>query len=396
MRRNQRGVALVLVLWIIVLLSAVVVSFVSRMQIESLITRNTRVTAECEQAARSAVEMGLDLLLTDSNDYDGTADGWAQTGEKAWRDRLAGAFPGMDVTLSIWDEGSRINLNTADEGLLKRLFKNDPVAVDSLLDWRDLDSDARPSGAEQSFYAAESPPGSCRDGLLVVTGELKQVRGIESHYKRIAALVTAAGQLNANTMPIETFQSLCTGCGIERYVAERLATELRAFREGGNRFTGYDDLRRLPSMHQRLIDKLQGLLVFEGTYNINTTPREALRMILIELGAEPGAATAICERAGRVETPDALSALLASGGLSPEATGRAMQILTFRSAVFGVKATVVAPGNQMYSVTALVRRYRERPDSPQWHLQVIEWQIIWNNSGATGARGDEEPSGSAK
>lgn len=396
MRRNQRGVALVLVLWIIVLLSAVVVSFVSRMQIESLITRNIRVTAECEQAARSAVEMGLDLLLTDSNDYDGTADGWAQTGEKAWRDRLKGAFPGMDVTLSIWDEGSRINLNTADEGLLKRLFKNDPVAVDSLLDWRDLDSDARPSGAEQSFYAAESPPGSCRDGLLVVTGELKQVRGIEPHYKRIAALVTAAGQLNANTMPIETFQSLCTGCGIERYVAERLATELRAFREGGNRFTGYDDLRRLPSMHQRLIDQLQGLLVFEGTYNINTTPREALRMILIELGAEPGAATAICERAGRVETLDALSALLASGGLSPEATGRAMQILTFRSAVFGVKATVSAPGNQMYSVTALVRRYRERPDSPQWHLQVIEWQIIWNNSGATGARGDEEPSGIAK
>lgn len=396
MRSNQRGVALVLVLWIIVLLSAVVVSFVSRMQIESLITRNIRVTAECEQAARSAVEMGLDLLLTDSNDYDGTSDGWARTGEKAWRDRLAGAFPGMEVTLSVWDEGSLINLNTADEGLLKRLFKNDPVAVDSLLDWRDLDSDARPSGAEQSFYAAESPPGSCRDGLLLVTGELRQVRGIESHYNRIAALVTAAGQLNANTMPIETFQSLCTGCGIERYVAERLATELRAFREGGNRFTGYDDLRRLPSMHQRLIDKLQGLLVFEGTYNINATPREALRMILIELGAQPGSATAICEKTGRIETPDALSALLASGGLSPEALGRAMQILTFRSAVFGVKATVVAPGNQMYSVTALVRRYRERPDSPQWRLQVIEWRTISNNSGAAGARGDEEPSDSAK
>lgn len=396
MEKKQRGVALVLVLWIIVLLSAVVVSFVSRMQIESMITRNTRVTAECEQAARSAVEMGLDLLLTDSNDYDGTADSWAMTGEKVWRDKLTEAFPGMNVALSIWDEGSRINLNTAEEGLLKRLFKNDPVPVDSLLDWRDLDSDARSSGAEQSFYAAETPPGSCRDGLLVVTGELKQVRGVRPHYNRIAALVTTAGLLNANTMPVETFQSLCTGSGIERYVAERLADELRAFREGGGRFTGYDDLRRLPSMHQRLIDKLRGLLVFEGTCNINTVPREALRMVLVDLGAEPGAATAICEKAGRVETPDALSALLSSSGLSPETAGRALQVLTFRSAVFGIKATAVAVGNQMYSVTALVRRFRERPDSPQWRLQIIEWQTIWNNSGAEGAQGDEEPSGNAK
>lgn len=77
--------------------------------------------------------------------------------------------------------------------------------TDSLIDWVDTDSSARPLGAEDSAYAGRAEPYRTSGTLLVEVSELRTVRGVDGGtYARLrphlCALPTDRSPINVNTL----------------------------------------------------------------------------------------------------------------------------------------------------------------------------------------------------
>src|SRR6185503_16794369 len=147
----QRGIALILALWITVLLTVVASGFAFSMRSEALATRNALSLAQARAVADGAVErMAYELgrpQLPDTWHADGSAHTW-QDGDAT-------------VLASAVDEAARVDLNYAPDALLKSLLlaqgAEDARAaqlVDAILDWRDNDDLKRPNGAEDADYRA--------------------------------------------------------------------------------------------------------------------------------------------------------------------------------------------------------------------------------------------------
>lgn len=371
---GQRGVVLVAVLWVIVLLSFVVVSFVDRMQTETIITRNMRVDAECAASSRSLIELAISVLLQDKNDYDSPEDDWARFGTEDWREKLEPLFPGFDFSLTVWDEGSRINLNAAGQYQLERLFEDDPALAIAVLDWRDADQDTRASGAEDDYYQALEPPVQCHDGLLDTKLELKQIRNGMEYFERVQDLMTTFGPLNPNLITSDVFEALCRGVGIDGYLAERLGMELPLLRGKGTYIKDYDDLRDMPSMQMNLLEKLHGTLAFEGTYNINMMNGDLLALVMPDAGIESDNVDRIFRRTRIFRRVEDLVSAMVTAGMDHGYAEAAKQYVTVRSTIFGIEALAGRKDGRSYKVTAIVRRFREEPDDRNWQIDILSWR----------------------
>lgn len=201
--RDQRGVALVLTLLVVVLLTAMILDFDFRTRLDLRAAGNFRDDARADLLASSAVDVARALLREDmrtSATYDGKDEDWALfTG--SWP---VPSIPDALVTAEIADEGGKLDLNTllTDDGqdqptrigIYRRLLEIvldeardaddiDPddydvdELVDSLLDWMDENPEARSLGAETTDYAALDPPYICGDRRLRTLDELRLVRG---------------------------------------------------------------------------------------------------------------------------------------------------------------------------------------------------------------------------
>jgi general secretion pathway protein K len=107
-------------------------------------------------------------------------------------------FDGRAIRVSIQDEAGRIDLNTAEPELLRRLLiaagldsARVPRLVDSILDWREQGIGHRLNGAEATDYAASGLTYGPRKGPFESVPELRLVMGMTAPlYARIAPLLT--------------------------------------------------------------------------------------------------------------------------------------------------------------------------------------------------------------
>ncbi|HHH38723.1 MAG TPA: general secretion pathway protein GspK [Sedimenticola sp.] len=200
-RQPQAGVALVLVLWVIALLTIVAVSQVTTQRTELGMTLNSRQ----EQAGRAAVEAGMNYVLWHL--LRGRGDtrprtGWPRNGQpREW------SFAGHRIRVRAVPESARIDLNHAGSGLLAGLLRAaglgpDRVARvrDAILDWRDPDNDRHLNGAELRDYRAAGLPYGARNGAFETVDELRRVLGVDpALFERIApALTVYSGRRSIN------------------------------------------------------------------------------------------------------------------------------------------------------------------------------------------------------
>jgi type II secretory pathway component PulK len=90
-----------------------------------------------------------------------------------------------NIRYGITDEASKLNLNTANEKQLRRLFEKvivgEDVSIDELvasfLDWRDSDTKTRTGGAEDDYYQSLPTPYRCKNGALSTIEELLLIKG---------------------------------------------------------------------------------------------------------------------------------------------------------------------------------------------------------------------------
>ena len=174
--RRMRGAALLLVLWLIALLTALIGAFALTARVELLQGRVLGKGAEAQEIARASIEYAL-VRVADTE----PASHWLPDGRTYRWD-----FAGSRVEISIVDETGKVDLNQADVTLLSALIKT--VAGDSapaaqlaaaIIDWRDPDPLTQPSGgAEDPDYAAAGLPYGAKDAPFETVAEVEQVLGM--------------------------------------------------------------------------------------------------------------------------------------------------------------------------------------------------------------------------
>ena len=171
---RERGFALLVVLWSLVLLTLIVTHLTMTARTEARIAANLDNNAAAEAAADGAVHEAIFRLL-DSADDRWQADGSLHMVR----------FDGAETSLRIRSEDGKINPNIASQNLMRALLEAsgaEPAQADSLaaaiLDWREPGNMPRPGGAKLEEYRSADldygPPGAPFETL----DELKRVLGM--------------------------------------------------------------------------------------------------------------------------------------------------------------------------------------------------------------------------
>jgi len=222
LRRRENGIALIMTLWVLVLLSAVAMSFTFTSRRGSASTRNLKEDTQAYYASLSAYEQVVAYLVTDP---DSTVDYIDEQGNfRTDSERPAFAaqpVEGADVKVQLTDEESRLNINTLNGDQLSRLFEYVGVPteerqplVDSLLDWRDPDDEHHLSGAEDEYYEAFGYKAKDKaldmpEELLLVKGYSKDLLYGSDDFKPLDKLITTHSDgINVNTVPVPVLQIL--------------------------------------------------------------------------------------------------------------------------------------------------------------------------------------------
>ncbi len=187
---NQRGLALLVVLWVMAVLTVIVGQYSYGVRNETNSTRNFRDGAQAYYLARAGIYRGIELLLDDA----------AQKNDPEKEPLLFGVpLPAESLgnghfSVVLEDLSGRINLNLATRALLELLpagldLDKDAreTIVDSIEDWRDEDSLHRLLGAEDAYYNALPEPYDCADGAFFASGDLLFVKGVSKELYQVMA-----------------------------------------------------------------------------------------------------------------------------------------------------------------------------------------------------------------
>ena len=226
---HNSGIALLMTLWVLVMLSVIAMSFSFSTRWGSASTRNFKEETKAYYLAMSGYQEAIGYLLSDKDnmvDYI-DADG------NLYIDKDTKPVTGKRVTdeaeleIKITDEGSKVNINFADGTRLKKVLDyvgippdSQQEIVDSILDWRDPDKEHHLSGAEDDYYESLDPSYKAKNRNLDSVEELLLVKGFKPEYlygskdiRPMYDLITTSGDgsININTVSKEVLDMMGTG-----------------------------------------------------------------------------------------------------------------------------------------------------------------------------------------
>jgi len=226
-RRSQRGVALVLVISVVTLLAIAAGSFAYSVRTDARAARNAALVARGEAIAQAAIaRTAIELFKPQAS-----PEVWRRQDEpRPW------AFDGARVSVRFADESAKIDVNSANNELLKGLFRfagaDEEEAVrllDAVLDWRDADALKRPFGAEEPDYARAGLRHRPANYPFQSTEEMQLVFGMRPElYQRIAPMITVHSRqpgVNPHYATREVLLAIpgVTAEQVDAYLAERAA-----------------------------------------------------------------------------------------------------------------------------------------------------------------------------
>jgi general secretion pathway protein K len=235
---SDKGVALIMVLWILVLLGIVALNYLSSSRWNIAATRNLKDETTSYYMALSGYNEAVNYLLADKDrniDF-ADADGNFWTSEDAVPVTGEKTVAGGQVDIEIIDEDSKININTIAPDKLKSLLTyagipddDIDVIVDSMLDWKDPDSDVHLNGAEDE----------AKNMNFDIPEELALVRGVKPEYlhgsddvKALLPLITTfgSGNININTVSKDMMQAMGLDEGTIDAIMKQRSGESKGFR----------------------------------------------------------------------------------------------------------------------------------------------------------------------
>ncbi len=229
-RVAQRGMVLVIVLWIVTLLAVMAGGFAYSMRIETRLA-----TSAVERAqARALAEAGVAYAQVWQLDHEASRKTWPPNGDpREW------SFGGGRLRVQVTDANGLVNLNNADPKLLETLFagvglegRDRDRLVQAILDWRESDQErlSMGTGRAERRSAGRLRP---KKGRFESIEELQQVEGITKDiYERIADGVTVFSN-HVGVNPELASAGLLRTLGLdERTVADYIAARVRAAADG--------------------------------------------------------------------------------------------------------------------------------------------------------------------
>jgi|WetSurMetagenome_2_1015567.scaffolds.fasta_scaffold00013_80 general secretion pathway protein K len=224
--RSERGIALLIVMWSLVLLMVIVLSFSYATKTEMRATIAFKEGIEEKFIAEAGIEMAIREIMFKK--IKGGAPQEADKETAVWNtDGESNSFSlgNGSGLVRIIDESGKIDINKTPEIILKGLILNlgvkeedAVIIVDSILDWRDEDDYIRSNGAESSYYSSLPVPYKPKNADFESIEELMLVRGVtpELFYGKddkpgLADFVTVyseSGKIKISSAPKEVLMAL--------------------------------------------------------------------------------------------------------------------------------------------------------------------------------------------
>lgn len=176
-RPARRGQALVPVIFVVMILTALVVTFAMSARREVRAAANFTTQTDRFFAAKGALNYALSALAKSSNNGAdiGTMPTTGDFDERGWL-RIGDAR----VKIEVIGTTSRINLNFVDAATLEKfpaLADRDDIAQ-AILDWRSSGDQPSQNGAKSDYYQGLATPYNAKDGAFDTVDELLLVRGV--------------------------------------------------------------------------------------------------------------------------------------------------------------------------------------------------------------------------
>ena len=223
LRKKERGVALLAVLLGIALMTLIVVDFAMSSGLGFVSAANQANELRASYLARSGINIGLGLLAEDARNKLQNATP-AETLGDVW----AVPFPPMPleggtVTLSIIDEGRKLNLNAmVQNGVpnqaaiqkVQRLFTIldvSPDLVQGIVNWITPNNGTGSGGSIGDYYLTLKPPYQPRYGAMPTIADLQLVQGFnEAIFNRVSPFLTVMAEtaVNADTASPQVLAAL--------------------------------------------------------------------------------------------------------------------------------------------------------------------------------------------
>jgi len=182
---REQGIALIIVLWLIVLMSVIATGHSRNVHLETRLAHRHVDAAKARHVAEAAMEITVLRLLTAGQDS--TEAGW----------RRVYVFD-REALVSVRRADGLVDLNAAGDRLLAALFiaagatEGDAGQLaDTVQDWRDADDIPRLNGAEDEDYRALGLPWTAGDRDFRHVDELRFIPGMTGDlFAEVAPFVT--------------------------------------------------------------------------------------------------------------------------------------------------------------------------------------------------------------
>ncbi len=192
---SSRGVALIMVLWVIAILSVVALEFCFSMRTEVNIAQNFKEETQRYAMAQGGIERAIaELIYRNSARMQQLRK--TQKPEEVPPEQREWVTDGRPYVLP-FDQGTcevramgeagKININTVSDPTLRKIINQfglegeaKDIVVDSILDWRTPGELHRLNGAKSDYYQSLKEPYDCKNGNLDSIEELLLVRGVTS------------------------------------------------------------------------------------------------------------------------------------------------------------------------------------------------------------------------
>jgi len=207
--RTQRGIALVLVLWVLLLLTIITGSFALMARMDTLEANTLLSGTQARLSAEAAINLAVLALRDPDDETRMLADGRI----------YSQVIDGIVVEVSAIDERGKLDINASDELTMVNLFTGHGMELTdaeflaaAVMDWRDEDELERVNGAEEDAYYAAGLQIGPANRPFMMTEELLQVIGMPYDlYRKLEPGITVfsrAGVPDPAFAPVEALMAL--------------------------------------------------------------------------------------------------------------------------------------------------------------------------------------------
>lgn len=330
---KEEGYTLIIVLWSIVILTLIFSYLLDDYFLENFLVENYSRQQKIKEAAFSAYNIGLNLLLNDETLYDAGSDPWVKG--------VRGEIDGLKYTVSIEDIGSRINLNYDDLEIINRLdvWEGDLAEISDCLD---------------ELLLAD---------LIFLKGFLAA-----EDYQVLSAYTTTYGSYNINHDSPRKINKILNLLDLTYVQHNVLIENLVNLREEGEVINNLDELPLLvEGLGVYVYEEIKPFLSTEGRININLVDREILKAVFLhyELEKEPLDIILSYREENEIKNLGDLSTLI-----NNEAFAEISTIFTTGSVFLEITVQVESDEKMGYLINSVVKRVYQ---DGKWLLDVLSW-----------------------